>query len=169
MDYLQNHCWCSSSHWDGKHYDCRHIVSLNSYQEGYEDDWNALIDPEAESFFDEESFNITFDIYKERGYPPSKKSYYMRGVLNLKPEVLDWLEENVEDRTGEECNKGWCVGSTEYRSSPSTSLSVFFHRKKDAMKFIKTFSKWKKPIHYCQYFTDVRKRLDLETLKYIIK
>jgi len=42
MDYLKNHCWCSSSHWDGDHFDCQIIVSLSSYREGYKEDWDNL-------------------------------------------------------------------------------------------------------------------------------
>lgn len=166
MDYLQNHCWCSESNWGGVFYDCRHIVSLNSYKDGYKDDWENLVDESAETFFDEEEYQLFLPYYEEQGLVLNKGRFNKK-VKNLKKELLDWLDKNVEDRTGYDCNKGWCIGSTEYRGKDASySMSVFFHRKSDAMKFIKTFSKWKKPINYCQYFTDVRKKLDLETLKY---
>lgn len=57
MHYLQNHCWCSKSHWDEQMYDCRHIVSFNSYENKYKDDWEALVDPDAEKFFNKEEFD----------------------------------------------------------------------------------------------------------------
>lgn len=137
MDYLKNHCRCSSSHWDGLHYACNVIVSLNCYEEGYKEDWANLTE-------------------KVEGTD--------RPFTTLKPEVLQWLNDNVADtKTG----KGWCIGSEEYLKTDSSSFQVFFQYRRDAMKFIKVWSKWKKPINYCQYFTDIRKRLDLTTGKYL--
>lgn len=141
MDYLQNHCWCSVSHWDNTMYDCRHLVTLNSYLEGYKDDWKDLI------VSDERCTN------------------------NLRQEVIDWLNENIKDTSkpygGNKTTKAWCIGNYRYRcTDSSSSFSIFFQRKKDAMAFIKRWSKWEKPINYCQYFTDVRKKLDLVTGKY---
>lgn len=170
MDYLQNHCWCSSSHWDGEHYDCRHIVSLNSYGEGYKEDWEALIDEEAEQFFNRREFEAFSEYIETYEGVEAKPEHFMKHVPNLHPEVLKWLEENVADRPDKDSPKGWCVGSTEYRATGSSvSFSIFFHRRKDAMDFIRKFSKWKKPIHYCQYFKDIRKTLNLETGKYEVQ
>lgn len=167
MHYLQNHIWCSKSNWDGEHYDCRHLVGLSSYQEGYTEDWNNLIDEAAEEWFDQEEYEFWCQTEAAKKYGLPDKQSFFKKVNNLKPEVLQWLEENVEDRTGEKINKGWCIGSTEYRANDSKiSFTVFFHRRKDAMAFIRRFSKWKKPIDYCQYFTDIRKTLNLETGKY---
>jgi len=87
---------------------------------------------------------------------------------SLKPEVLVWLKENVPDRKDDECTKGWCIGSDEYRRMDLISMTVFFHRRKDTMAFIRKWSQYKKPVRYVQYFTDVRKTLDLETGKYIL-
>jgi len=170
MDYLKNHCWCRSSHWNEDNYDCSIIVSLNSYKDGYKEDWNNLM-VEVE-VFDQERYDqhlawierckdltpnndLSIDIYKNAG---------LRTIRKLKPEVMDWLEDNIPDLKGE---KAWCVGSDKYNLQDScSSYSIFMQRRKDAMKFIKTWSKFKKPINYCQYFTDVRKKLDLATLKY---
>ena len=166
MDYLQNHCWCSESNWDKANYDCRHIVSLNSYEDGYKEDWKNLIDQKAEHFFDENEYEI-FKKHADDNGRQLSKDRFIKPAKSLNRDALDWLASNVQDRTGYDCNKGWCIGSTRYRGTDSCcSLSVFFHRKRDAMNFIKTFSKWKKPINYCQYFSDVRKKLDLDTLKY---
>lgn len=167
MHYLQNHIWCSMSHWDGEIYHCRHLVGLNSYEDGYVEDWNNLIDEDAEKFFNQEEYDFWCQSKYSEKYGISNKDDVMKSVNNLKPEVLQWLKENVKDRKGETNNKGWCIGSTEYRANDSgSSFTIFFHRRKDAMAFIKRFSKWKKPIQYCQYFTDVRKTLNLETGKY---
>lgn len=156
MDYLRNHCWCSDSNWGGN-YDCQIIVSLNSYNDGYEDDWLRLIDPKSE-------------IITVTPNPDESSFSYPKSVINLKPEILNWLQTNVPDLSkdtfGNNTLKAWCIGSAEYRSLNSSGYCIFFQRRRDAMAFIKTWSKYKKPIYYTQYFTDVRKVLDLSTLKY---
>lgn len=173
MEYLKNHCWCNSSHWDNKNYDCQIIVSLKSYKEEYKEDWSNLII--KEEYFDREEANNFISTLKEEHKTSKKgytKKYYddlhnivgKKKIAALKPEVMQWLEDNVPDFKNE---KGWCIGSKEYRANDSaSSFSIFFQRRRDALAFIKRWSKWKKPIHYCQYFTDVRKKLNLETLKY---
>lgn len=175
MDYLRNHCWCSSSHWDNKHFNCQIIVSLSSYQEGYEEDWNNLTH-KVELFSQEKlDDHIRFLGHMAERYPEEYTEDVVKKLLAdkssghkltsvLKPEVMDWLADNIADINGE---KGWCVGSNDYLVGDGSGFSVFMQRRKDAMLFIKTWSKYKKPIHYCQYFTDVRKRLDLETLRYV--
>jgi hypothetical protein len=170
MNYLQNHIWCSDSNWGGQ-YDCRHLVSVDKYHLDSEsrEDWDNLVDEKAEIYFDQDECDRLTEMYINRGITPDKE-WFEKSSPNLKPEVLQWLVDNVEDRpksSGEDCLKGWCVGSTEYRHTDGGSITIFFHRRKDAMAFIKKWSKWKKPTHYCQYFTDVRKKLDLETMKYV--
>lgn len=159
MDYVTNWCWCSSSNWDGGQYNCKHMVSLENFTPECEDDWENLVDEDAERYEDDE-------YYEAFGRPMMKKA------PNWKPHVLKWLEENVpdydpvKDRTEEK--KGWCIGSTQYRARAGVSgISVFFQRRKDAMNFIKEFSVHKKPVYYCHYFNGVRKRLDLDTMKYV--
>ena len=148
MNYLRNHCWCSDSNWGGN-YDCQIIVDLNCYEEDYKEDWeNLMVSVETTKILTSSSFP---DLEVPCTYP------------NLKPEVLIWLDDNVEDFQN---FKGWCIGSKDYLMTSSSSYSVFFQRRKDAMKFIKTWSKWKKPLFYCQYFTDIRKELDITTGKY---
>ncbi len=171
MDYLKNHYWCSSSHWDNTHYDCSILVSLSSYKEGYKEDWENLT--YVTSVFSQNSLTEYLESLEKlhKKYPDRKfSSDGYTGHVNIrkfKPEVLQWLTDNVPDYQG---NKGWCVGSEEYTISDScSSLTIFMQRRSDAMKFIKTWSKWKKPIYYTQYFTDVHKKLDLTTLKYVIR
>lgn len=171
MNYLQNHIWCSSSIWDGKHYDCRHLVSISAYKDYDVDNWKNVIEPNADMVINESSYNILKNIkekcpnYDEDAFLEASR----RPVLGLKPHVLQWLHDNVADRKDKDTPKGWAIGSLEYRADDSaSSFSIFFHRKSDAMAFIKEFSVHKKPVNYCQYFSDVRKTLDLETGKYII-
>jgi hypothetical protein len=175
MDYLRNHCWCTKSHWDGKMFDCQIIVTLKSHKNGYVEDWKNLT--HEVKLFSQEKYeeDIKYlDFLKEK-FPDNFDEDYAKEVREsdetgrrktrvLKPDVLQWLEDNIEDFKG---GKGWCVGNNDYVVNDiSTGLSIFMQRRKDAMKFIKTWSKWKKPINYCQYFTDVRKKLNLKTLKY---
>jgi len=156
MDYLQNHIWCSDSNWGGG-YDCRHLISLSMYKDHNLDDWYNIVDRNADYY--EVEANIAFRNLTGMSMEP-------KTVINFKPEVLQWLDNNVKDRVDPECIKGWCVGSIAYRASTNFSMAVFFHRRNDALAFVKKFSKWGKPVHYCQYFSDVRKKLNLETLKY---
>lgn len=174
MNYLKNHCWCSKSHWDNKHFDCQIIVSLSSYEKHDKEDWDNLTESVYvfnQTKYDEE---ISFAKSMIENYPNDYDQTYLDNIKSdkstgfsyinvFKPEVLQWLDKNVPDIQGK---KAWCVGSNDYNLNNSGSLSVFFQRRRDAMLFIKTFSKWKKPVLYCQYFTDVRKKLDLNTLKY---
>jgi hypothetical protein len=175
VDYLKNHCWCSSSHWNNDDFDCQIIVSLFSYKDGYKEDWESLtqkVEVFSQELFDEQIKTADNMINKCPEYfdddhlnkvKNNKRTGYTK-INVFKPEVLKWLEDNILDINGE---KAWCVGSNDYNVTGSCSgMSVFMQRRKDAMLFIKTFSKWKKPINYCQYFTDVRKVLDLKTLKY---
>lgn len=167
MHYLQNHCWCSRSHWDGTDYDCSHIVSFNSYEDEYKDDWKALIDPNAETFFDKKWFDLFVEKYHpEQADDADTKLSFTKRVPNLKPHVLQWLEDNVKDRPNKESPKGWCIGNTSYRHTNVLDFTIFFHRRSDALAFVKEFSKWKKPTFYCNYFKDIRKELNLETLRY---
>lgn len=158
MDYLKNHCWCSDSNWGGD-YDCQIIVSLSSYEDHDEEDWKNV-------FTKKKVFSQSrYDELKEIGVLPEEqmRELSVRSIVTPKPEVLKWLEDNVPE-------KQWCIGSDEYIATDSCcSFAFFFQLRRDAMAFIKAWSKWGKPVNYCQYFTDVRKTLNLETLKYEVK
>ena len=88
------------------------------------------------------------------------------GNIYVRDEVIQWLEQNVDDRKDKECEKGWAVADLTSRNRELVKCSFFFHRKKDAMKFVKHFSKYQKPTFYCNYFEDVRLELDKSTGKY---
>lgn len=171
MDYLQNHIWCSDSNWGGI-YSCRHSVTFSILEEHEVDDWNSIIDDEVESYFSQREYNVA-----KKHYPTYDEEKLIKCCThlapNLKSHVLEWLEANIKDRPAKQTDdgespKGWCIGSANYRGKNPYSFTVFFYRKRDAMAFIREFSVYKKPVHYCQYFSDVRKSLDLKTGKYII-
>ena len=81
---------------------------------------------------------------------------YMRSLPCLKQEIIDWLDENVQDNNSRytESDKSWCMGNDEYRSHDHSSVTLFFYRRSDAMKFIKRWSVHKKPTTYLNYFKD---------------
>ncbi len=143
MNVLINHCWCSDSNWGG-HYNCRVIVSIDrvpkgkTYYDPPEPDWLNLLE--------EHPFG------------------YGRNVRRLKPDVIQWLQENIKDRQCEgEHKQGWCVGTDKYTDNNAISFSVFFERPSDALKFIKRWSSHKHPVHYLNYFQDIRRELDFAT------
>lgn len=171
MNYLQNHIYCRDSNWGGG-YDCQHVVTINSYEDHDVEDWENLFLTETVDVFRSEEYNRMREF--DQDTPEERlKRYYTTPVRRLNPEVLEWLEENVKDRPARQAEhsgespKGWCIPSLETRAMCTTGMSFYFHTRGSAMNFIRRFSKWKKPVHYCQYFTDVRKTLDLETGKYV--
>lgn len=162
MDYLKNHCRCHSSNWDGKEFDCQIIVGLNSYEEHNKEDFENIT-TKLEGFC-QDTYNVLGAKWLERGLSEDEvREMCSKSYSTLKPEVLDWLYENVPDKDGE---KMWCIGDEEYLMNDSCGINIFFQQTRHAMAFIKRWSKWKKPVRYTQYFTDIRKTLNLETLKY---
>lgn len=162
MDYLRNHCWCSDSNWGG-HYNCQIIVNISSYEDHDSEDYTNMTHQEVH--FSQKDYERAQEIFTgEPHYNDAfYRSYATKTIRVFNQDVLDWLEKNVADSNG---NKMWAVGSKDYQSIDGSGKSVFFNRRKDAMAFIKRFSQWKKPIYYTQYFTDVRKKLNLKTMKY---
>jgi hypothetical protein len=141
MHVLINHCWCSDSNWGG-HYDCRVIVGINriekdkTFYDPPSADWTLLTERIKDWDFD------------EIGIP--------KDTIRLKPEVLQWLTEEVG-------GKKWAVGSDAYNSRDTLNVSVFFQSSRDAMRFIKRWSVFGKPVSYLNYFTENRRELDLKT------
>ena len=164
MDYLKNHCWCRDSNWGG-HYDCCIIVSIDGYDEHDEEDYEKMF--VTQSHFSQKQYDANKRVFTSMDYELEEEKLLSASMTEISlpsDEVMDWLQENVAD--GKSGEKMWCIGSKEYIATDGGSFSFFFQRRKDAMAFIARFSKWKKPVNYCQYFTDVRKTLDLTTLKY---
>jgi hypothetical protein len=171
MHVYTNHCWCSDSNWGGS-YDCRIILSIHrigrgkGYYDTPEEDWTNLTE-EFEGFD-----HLEFEAFK-KACPDTDVEQLRRMCVKpfarrLKPEVLQWLHDNVPDKKGhvdKENPKGWCVGSEGYMARDSLKVSIFFYRRSDALNFIRTWSKYKKPVSYFNYFKDTRQELDLETNK----
>ena len=164
-----NHVFCLDSIWGGM-YDCRYLVDFkkvlagNSYYDEPNPDWTNLV--ERKPFFDEKEYE------QFRNNPKLKhidkevhKTMCQKQTVVLKPEVLAWLKENIKERKDKGSPQGWCIGTDAYNSINSLSLSIFFHRKRDALAFIKKWSIHSKPTTYFDYFKNVRKELNLKTKK----
>lgn len=167
MDYLQNHCHSHHSIWGGSYY-CKHVVSISSYEDQNLNDWNNIISDVTESVFSQAIFDRMKDAGTEMDDNTLRK-YCTRKVNMVEDHVIDWLMENVADRPKPpkgQSSKGWAISSTESRVHAEFCMSFFFHRKSDAMAFIKQFSEYGKPVFYHQYFSDVQKKLNLSTRKY---
>lgn len=181
MTYHTNHCWCNSSHWDNQSWDGEVMVyfedTIDTDSLGYN---QQLKDPDFERltikqhFFDENKYeeNITFrkELFESLGKEFSEKNIEIEKKLatkiirTLKPEVLEWLEKNIEDKlfvdekVSEGNKKGWCIGSSSYISR-NEHLTIFFARQIDALRFINEFSIFKKPTFYFDYFRDDRREM----------
>lgn len=159
MIYQKNHCWCFSSNWGEKEYTSKIMVVLQDYG-AYKFDWENLTC--QKQVFDEKGYEFAKENFRDENYTNEallKSS--QKQVASLKPEVFKWLNENVKDFKNE---KGWCVGTDQYNINHLISYNIFFQRKKDAMEFIKVWSKWKKPLIHNDSVGI--KELNTETMKY---
>ena len=158
MRYFTNHCWCSKSNWGGV-FDCRYILTI---EQDVDPEFDELL--AVAKFFSDEEYQMLVRTCPDY----SSKEMSIRNTLRLQQPVIDWLTANVADRKSEDINKGWAIGTDEYNRGDYSSgtFSIFFHRRRDLMNFIKEFSKYKKPTFYFDYFRDKRKTLNLETLRY---
>ena len=173
MDYYTNHCWCIDSIWGG-HYDCRHIVTIKRNLKLEEVrgephiDWTNTI--EKKDFFSQEKYDLIKEIWEEKSKPIDEESIRRLSTdytYIIKPEMIKWLENNIKDRKGEDSDKGWTIGTDQYNSNAHSGFDIFFHRQKDALAFIKEFSIYKKPTDFFNYFRDIRKKLDFNTMKLV--
>jgi len=131
---LINHCWCSDSIWGGK-YNCRVIARLDQI-------------PVNKSYYDTPSEDWTNLLVFDKTY------------LQLKPEVHQWLEQNIPDRNKV---KGWAIGTDKYNSIDELSFSFFFQSAHDAEKFIKNWSSIGKPVEKLNHFKDKRYKYNPKT------
>lgn len=150
MNVSINHCWCTDSNWGGL-YACRVTVSLYRVPEG-----KTYYDPPCPDWA----------LVEEHPYQSTAKTFN-RETLRLRADVAEWLAANVKDRKApsdvEGGPKGWAVGSDEYNSTSGIHFTFFFHRRSDAMAFIKRWSVHKRPVNYLNYFTDRRFKLNPAT------
>jgi hypothetical protein len=137
------------------------MVSIEKYINDSEDvgkhginpDWIALIDVIDQ--IDTEKY----ERYKARGkdYPPKE---FVAECPTLKPEVLAWLHENIKPPKSpadlKEDQWGWAMGNPSYRIRGMIGLNLWFYRRSDAMAFIRTWSVYKKPTSYFNYFSGYR-------------
>lgn len=186
MTYHTNHCWCSKSIYDGKHFDGEVMVIFsgdvsNNFIDNNDidiDDFDFERLTEEKKFFDQSSWDFRLDYYKEKAEKKGKvfnesdyddiKHLENKKTVSLKQEVVDWLNENIEDNKGttqdtpENERKAWGVGNDEYNSAQSYRIHVFFARQKDALKFIERWSIYKKPTYYFDYFHDESREMDIK-------
>lgn len=162
-----NHCCCTKSNWTGDTYWCRYMVVIErslSKDPWAEDDkdWGLI---EESDFHDQKRY----ESYKGSEFFKGRSDEELRIVsktttMRLRPEVFEWLDKNVENikENGRRGEKGWCVGNDSYNSH-DRDFTIFFHRRSDAMKFIKCWSQYGKPTTYFDYFKGIRRQLDFKT------
>ncbi len=104
-----------------------------------------------EKFYDNEEL--------KEGIVDGFKQSSMKNTIILNKEVVDWLNVNIKDKKGTnkktplEERKGWAIYSEKESIEDSKNrFTIFFHRQIDALKFIKTFSVFKEPTIYFDYF-----------------
>jgi hypothetical protein len=158
-----NHMFCTNSNWGGDFW-TRYMVSLDTLKKVDQTDCqNLLMEKEA---FDEDRWQSMQGFFAEQGYSPERieqhKAFYNKKYKVLKPEVLEWLANNVPNVKDAKQPQGWCVGSDTYQMSGSTDVAIWFARRKDALNFIRTFSVHKKPTTYFDYFKEIRKELNFK-------
>ena len=125
--------FCTRSNWDNGMFDVRNLVSIGRQ----EDDYKKLLVEEI----------LPNEVWKT--------------FTKLKPEVYDWLMNNVKDE--KPGLKGWCCGNDDYNSSNYEGFSLFFYRRKDAKAFIKTWSVHAKATETYNQNTYVNRVLDKKT------
>lgn len=194
MIFYQNHCWCNRSIWDNERYYSRHMVMIEEclrdagniygYGDGaktIEPDWKNLIyTKDVSGPLSPNDMNIIqkhTEKMVERGRSFEEIAEYTNilaehyatnyNVPHLNQEVIDWLNENTQTYQRSENTHAWAIGNDDYRSRDTNSLTIWFERKIDAMKFIRTWSSHKKPTTYFNYFKDDRRYLDLKSNKLI--
>jgi hypothetical protein len=154
--------FCTDSNWGGDYWS-RYMVSIDSFKKVDQQDCaNLLIEREGQ---DEERWAMYQQMAQEKNWTAeelaSRKEWCVKEFKTLKPEVIEWLNKNVADIRGEN-PKGWCVGSHAYQMRDGHSVNIWFARRKDAFNFIRTFSIYKKPTTYFDYFKEIRRELNLK-------
>jgi hypothetical protein len=119
-------------------------------QEEY-DRWKAISEKKPEFAMDEERL---------------QRMSIKHEVPNLAPKVIEWLNENVLDSSSDKKQpQGWAIGNEDYRANSHNSITLWFIRRGDAMKFIKEWSVHKKPTTFLNYFKDDYRELHEGKLK----
>jgi hypothetical protein len=152
-------------------YDCRNILTINRISDGktYHDvpepDWTNLT--EEFQAFDQEEYDRMENFESLKGMSDVegfRRRYATKTVHRIKPEIIQWLNDNVKDRADKDQPQGWCIGSESYLAKDSTlHVNLFFHRQKDAVAFAKRWSSHKNLTNYFNYFNNTRKKLNPNT------
>lgn len=166
-----NHCFCTAPNCGGEPYWSRYMVVIRktlSYdpKAKIEEDWKNLLDKVP--FLDEERYQWNKDSpFFNHLTDKELRDLSMGHTQRLKPEVFSWIEKNVEDtkENGRKGENGFCVGTDSYNHRSYSDFTIWFYRRSDAMKFIKTWSVYKKPTTYFDYFKEIRKEIDFKTMK----
>jgi hypothetical protein len=142
MEYYHGDTFgCSESIWNQEIYESNHKVILT-------------INMPNKSLFEKDGYSNDWKrLIKEKD-----------DNLYLKEEVLNWLNTNIKDRN-KEPKKGWAIGSQNFYKNKLSYYEIFFEREEDALKFIKEWSEFKKPLRIFNGSTS-RKQLNLTNMKY---
>lgn len=148
-----------------KMYECRYLVHIPYFLSPDMESVNANIDVETDikNLIDEYVEFCNHDRIKRLIAKGHDKEYAKQACSSdftsrLKPHVIQWLDDNIEDRKDDTYPKGYCVGNDDYNKNQEDFV-IFFHRRNDAIKFIKEFSVHKKYTVYSDSFKNVRKIL----------
>lgn len=156
--------FCTDSNWGGDFW-TRYMVCLDTLKKVDVEDCKNLL--ETKEGFDEERWQIYCSMTEEKNWSKeeleSRREWCKKEFKVLKPEVIEWLKDNVADNLKDKDQpKGWCIGSDAYQMRDGHSVNIWFYRRKDALNFIRTFSVHKKPTTYFDYFKEIRKELNLK-------
>jgi len=162
MHHHINHCWCSNAEHNNESYDAPNMVDIDRLEHD-DEDWIKMID--IKQVVSQEKRN-TFEGMKEQFPDMDIERMAITDCPVLKNEVVDWLNENIKPQKDGE--PGWAIGNDEYRLIQNYRLTLWFQRRNDAKKFIRTWSKYKKSTSYFNYFDDpiTNLVLNLETGKH---
>jgi len=152
-------------------YDASNMVDINQL-EGDADDWERLVD--VKRIVSEEELDTERSVaeHMKKKYPDIDYSEEQilemskRNCPFLKPGIVEWLDKNIKPQKNGE--PGWSMGNEQYRILQSYKLTLWFQRRNDAKKFIRTWSSFGKATSYFNYFDDpiTNLVLDLKTGKY---
>ena len=167
MIHLTGYYYCKNSCWEGKTYDSRNMVVIEMYPDNLsDDDFNNTV--KQKQYFNQEYFDdlITRDHLVNE--PKIARIYATKLVRVLEDKVLKWLQDNIEDNAKDK-KKGWAVGNNRYNKEGDSDFCLWFYRRKDAVKFIKTWSKYGKATQTYNQNTYIEKNLNVDTMKYEVK
>lgn len=163
MEYSRGHYFCSSPHPDPKqYYDARHLVSFDKYAveirstadcvpANHHPYWDrileeklAIVPPDPSTDFDKYAKIFKCSVDKAKEILARRVHYPV-----LRDNVVDWLNAHVAPSTDirrVSMTDGWVVYSDKAMINNATSnFTIFFLRRRDALKFIKVWSDLGKP------------------------